>query len=205
MPKFLVGCLVVVAVLVVGGGTAGYFLVIKPAWNFASEMGQFATEYQALNAEVEQTGRFAPAADARLTPEQFQRFLVAQREMRAGMEQRLSELEEKWQAMKADMEQRGGDANIVEMVTAYRDLGGLLLEAKRNQVQALNRYQFSLQEWAWVRNRAYRALGEEVAVASFGEQAPTQFTRQVSDEEIEMVSAHREDLMEGYALAWFGL
>jgi predicted metal-binding protein len=50
MPKFLVGCLVVLAVLVIGGGTAGYFLVIKPAWNFASEMGQFATEYQSLNA-----------------------------------------------------------------------------------------------------------------------------------------------------------
>jgi hypothetical protein len=107
--------------------------------------------------------------------------------------------------MKAELEQDGRDVNIVEMVTAYRDLGGLLLEAKRNQVQALNRHQFSLQEWAWVRNRAYQALGEEVAVASFGDQAPAQVTRQVSDEEVELVSAHREDLMEGYALAWFGL
>jgi hypothetical protein len=205
MPKFLVGCLVVLAVLVIGGGTAGYFLVIKPAWNFASEMGEFATEYQSLNAEVERTGPYSPGADAKLAPEQFDRFLAAQSEMRAGMEQRLAELEEKWQAMKADMEQGGGNVNIVEMVTAYRDLGGLLLEAKRNQVQALNRHQFSLQEWAWVRNRAYRALGEEVAVASFGEQAPAQFTRQVSDEEIEMVSEHREELMQGYALAWFGL
>jgi len=205
MPKFLVGCLVVVAVLVVGGGTAGYFFVIKPAWNFASEMGQFAEEYQSLNAEVERTGPYSPGADARLDSEQFGRFLVAQSEMRTGMELRLAELEEKWQAMKADMDQGGGDLNIVEMVTAYRDLGGLLLEAKRNQVQALNRHEFSLQEWAWVRNRAYQALGEEVAVASFGEQAPAQFSRQVSDEEIAMVSEHREALMEGYALAWFGL
>lgn len=205
MPKFLVGCLVVLAVLVIGGGTAGYFFVIKPAWNFASDMGQFATEYQSLNAEVERTAPYTPGSDATLNPEQFERFLVAQREMRSGMEQRLGELEEKWQAMKADMEQDGREVNFIEMVTAYRDLGGLLLEAKRNQVQALNRYQFSLQEWAWVRNRAYQALGEEVAVASFGEQAPAQFTRQVSDEEVAMVSDHREALMEGYALAWFGL
>jgi hypothetical protein len=205
MPKFLVGCLVVLAVLVVGGGTAGYFFVIKPAWNFASEMGQFAEEYQALNAGVEQTGAYAPGADATLGPDQFERFLAAQSEMRAGMETRLAELEEKWQAMKADMDQGGGDLNIVEIATAYGDLTGLLLEAKRNQVQALNRHGFSLAEWAWVRNRAFQALGEEVAVASFGDQAPAQLTRQVSDEEVALVSPHREDLMKGYALAWFGL
>lgn len=205
MPKILVGCLVVLLVVAVGGGLAGYFLVIKPAYEFATDVGSFATEYQELNQRVERTGSYQPPADGQLTPEQFQRFLVAQREMREGMQQRLEELDEKWQEMRADLERRDRDPNVVEMVTAYRDLGDLLLEAKRNQVTALNRYQFSLQEYAWVRNQVYTAMGEEVAVAAFGEQGHPQRQRRVSDEVLEMVAEHREELMEGYALAWFGL
>jgi negative regulator of genetic competence, sporulation and motility len=205
MPKILVGCLVVLLVVVVGGGTAGYFLVVKPAYQFATDVGGFASEFQELNQSVERGGAYAPPADGQLTPEQFQRFLVAQRDMREGMQQRLGELDEKWQEMRADLERRDREPNIVEMVTAYRDLGDLLLEAKRNQVAALNRYQFSLQEYAWVRNQVYMAMGEEVAVAAFGEQGHPQRQRQVSDEVLELVSGHREELMEGYALAWFGL
>jgi hypothetical protein len=203
--KVLVGCLVVLAVVVIGGGTAGYFLVVKPAYEFATDVGRFATEYQELNQSVERTSSYTPPADGQLGAEQFQRFLVAQREMRTGMEERLAELDTKWREMNAEIRARDGDPNLIELVTAYRDLGDLLLEAKRNQVRALNRYQFSLQEYAWVRNQIYQAMGEEVAVAAFGEQGHPQRTRRVSDEVIEMVANHREELMEGYALAWFGL
>jgi hypothetical protein len=205
MPKILIGCLVVLLVVAIGGGGAAYFLVIKPVYETATDVGRFATEYQSLNESIERTGHYQPPDDGQLSAEQFQRFLVAQREMRAGMEARLAELEEKWQEMNAEIQTRGGDPKITEMVTAYRDLGDLLLEAKRNQVRALNRYQFSLQEYVWVRNEVYRALGEEVAVTAFGEQGHPQLTRQVSDEVLEMVRPHREEIMEGYALAWFGL
>ncbi len=205
MPKILVGCLVVIIVVVVGGGAAGYFLVIKPAYEFATDLGQFTTEYQELNQRIDQTGSFRPPADGQVTPEQFQRFLVAQRDMRTAMEGRLEELDEKWQEMRADMERRDNNASITEMVTAYRDLGDLLLDAKRSQVAALNRYQFSLHEYGWVRQQVYQAMGEEVAVAAFGDAGHPQMTRQVSDEVIEMVGLHREELMKGYALAWFGL
>jgi hypothetical protein len=44
-----------------------------------------------------------------------------------------------------------------------------------------------------------------VAVASFGDQAPQVRTYDVPDEVVEMVSPHREELMEGYAFAWFGI
>lgn len=205
MPKILVGCLVVILLLVIGGGGAAYFLVIKPTYQLVTDAGAFATEFQELNQSVEQSGTYRPPADGQITAEQFQRFLIAQRDMRESLAQRLEVLEEKWQEMRAEIEQREGEPNIVEMVTAYRDLGGLLLEAKRVQVAALNRYQFSLQEYAWVRNQIYMAMGEEVAVAAFGEQGHPQRQRQVSDEVLELVAAHREELMEGYALAWFGL
>ncbi len=205
MPKFLLGCLVVLAVLAIGGGTAGYFLVIKPAYDFATDVGGFATEFGELNEQIQRQPRYEPPADGMVTEDQFERFLAAQRDIRTGMAGQLSELKEKWEEMQAEIDEADRDANIVELVTAYRDLSELILDAKRNQVAALNAHDFSLQEYVYVRNQTFRALGEDVAVASFGEQGAPQRARQVPDEVLEMVRPHREELMEGYALAWFGM
>lgn len=205
MPKFLVGCLVVIAVLVVGGGTAGYFLVFKPAWEFASDVESFVSEYAELNEQIETTENYQPPGDGRIDDEQFQRFLVAQRDMREHMEERMDELKQTLESMQEDMDREDREARITEMATAYRGLGELLIDAKRAQVEALNRYNFSLEEYLYVRNQTYRALGEEVAVAAFGDQADQARNRQVPDETVELVSQHREELMENYAFAWFGI
>ncbi len=205
MQKFLIGCLVVIAVAVVAGGTAGYFLVLKPMWGAATEMSQFVTSYQALNEEIERSESFDPPADGNLDQARFQRFLVAQREMRSTMAGELTALEGKWKDIQAEIEEKGRNANFIEIAGAYRDLAGLLIDAKQAQVQALNRYQFSLEEYIWVRNQTFRALGEQVAVTAIGDQGQSAMTRQVSDEVMAMVTPHREELMEGYVMAWFGL
>ncbi len=204
MPKIIGGCLIVLFVLAVAGGLTGYFMFVKPAYEFATGVAGFATEYQELNQSVRQRG-FDRPADGQITPEQVQRFLAAQSMMRSGMEGKLEDLEEKWKETQADIERRGGDPSLTEMVTAYRDLGDLIMEGKRQQVEALNRHNFSLEEYQFVRNTVYRALGEEVAVAAFGDQQPPEMQRQVSDEILELVAAHREEIMENYAFAWFGL
>jgi hypothetical protein len=205
MKNFVVGCLIVVVVLVAAGGTAGYFFVIKPAWEFAGDVQEFVQEYAELNEQIERQDGFEPPADGSITSEQFQRFLVAQRDMRQSMEGELEALEEQFDSMKQEMDSENREAGIGEMFTAYQGLGELLIKAKRAQVESLNRYNFSLQEYLYVRNQTYRALGQEVAVASFGDQAPQVRSRQVPDEVVEMVSPHREELMEGYAFAWFGI
>lgn len=205
MPKFLIGCLVFLALAAIGGGTAGYFLLIKPAYQFATDVGGFATEFASLNEQVRREPGFRPPADGAVDEAQFQRFLAAQRDIRAGMAGSLSQLKDNWEKMQAEIDRQERDANIVELVSAYRDLGALILEAKRNQVQALNAHGFSLQEYLYVRNQTFFALGEEVAVASFGDQGGIQRVRPVPEEVVEMVRPHREELMEGYALAWFGL
>ncbi|MDZ7789066.1 MAG: hypothetical protein U5L08_00945 [Xanthomonadales bacterium] len=205
MKKFLVGCLVAVVVLVGAGGTAGYFFVIKPAWEFAGGVQEFVQEYAELNEQIERTGDFDPPSDGAVTSDQFQRFLVAQRDMRQAMEGELEALDQRLEAMKNEQKAENREAGIGEMFTAYKGLGDLLIKAKRAQVEALNRYNFSLQEYLYVRNQTYRALGQEVAVASFGDQAPQTRSFEVPEEVVEMVSPHREELMEGYAFAWFGI
>lgn len=205
MKKFLVGCLVVLVVLVVAGGTAGYFFVIKPAWEIAGGVQEFVQEYAELNEQIERQDGFEPPPDGGITSEEFQRFLVAQRDMRESMTGELEALEERIDTMKQELEAEDREAGIGEMFTAYQGLGELLIKAKRAQVEALNRYNFSLQEYLYVRNQTYRALGQEVAVASFGDQAPQMRTYEVPEEVVEMVKPHREELMEGYAFAWFGI
>lgn len=205
MQKFLIGCGVVLLVLVVAGGTAGYFLVIKPGMEFVGGVQEFVQEYAELNEQIERQDGFEPPADGGVSSERFQRFLVAQRDMRQAMEGELEALEQRLDSMKQELEAENREAGITEMFTAYQGLGELLIKAKRVQVEALNRYNFSLQEYLYVRNQVYRALGQEVAVASFGDQAPQVRTYDVPDEVVEMVSPHREELMEGYAFAWFGI
>lgn len=205
MQKFLIGCGALVLLLVVGGGTAGYFFVIKPGWEFVSEVGEFTTEFQNLNKQIERTERFVPPSDGQLDPDRFQRFLVAQRDMRSQLEGELQSLDSKWEEIKQDMAAEGRDANVLEVFTAYRDLGGLLLTAKAAQVQVLNRYQFSLDEYVWTRNQTFRALGEQVAVAAVGDQGQPALSGQASDEVLALVEPHREELMQSYVMAWFGL
>ncbi|MEE4303205.1 MAG: hypothetical protein V2J19_03550 [Wenzhouxiangella sp.] len=205
MKKLLVGCLVVMVVLVLAGGTAGYFFVVKPTWDAAVGVKELVQEYAELNEQIEHQDGFEPPQDGGISSEQFQRFLVAQRDMRQAMEGELEALEQRLDAMKQEMEAENREAGIGEMFTAYQDLGELLIKAKRAQVEALNRYNFSLQEYLYVRNQTYRALGQEVAVASFGDQAPQVRSFQVPDEVVEMVSPHKEELMEGYTFAWFGI
>jgi len=69
----------------------------------------------------------------------------------------------------------------------------------------LNAHGFSLQEYLYVRNTTFRALGEEIAVVSFGQQGEPPLVPQLPDDVVAMVRPHREALMKSYVLAWFGL
>jgi len=205
MQKVLIGCAVVVLLVVVGGGTAGYFFVIKPGWNLVSEVGEFTTEFQSLNEQIDQTQNFVPPADGNLDADRFQRFLIAQRDMRGQLQDELTAMEAKWDEVSAELQAEGREVNVIEAISAYRDIGGLLLTAKQAQVEALNRYQFSLDEYTWTRNQTFRALGEQVAVAAIGDQGQAANSGQVSEEVVALVTPHRDELMESYVLAWFGL
>ena len=50
-------------------------------------------------------------------------------------------------------------ADAPEIISAYRDLAAAYMDAKRAQVDALNRAGLSMEEYRWTRSRAYAALG----------------------------------------------
>jgi hypothetical protein len=207
MKNFAIGCLGVLVVLAVAGGGIAWFKVIKPGMEFAGGIAELGREYSELNESIDNRSGFTPPAEGELNEDRFQRFLAAQRQMRNELEGRLSELQEKYESLEDEIDERGGQAGLGDMMAAYGDLTGLLIDAKRAQVEALNSQNFSLQEYTWVRDQVYRAIGESVAVAavSNGAGGGGEYETSIPEATREMVEPHREELLEGHALAWWGL
>lgn len=205
MGKFLVGCLVALVLVVGGGATVGYFMFLKPGIDFAADVVRFGEEFQQLDRSIEDRSPYVPPRDGQVSSQQFERYLAAQRQIRAQMENRLQELQEKYESLQAELDAQDAEPSMRQMAEAYRDLGHLLMEAKRAQVSAINAHDFSLAEYHWVRNQVYQAIGESVAVAAIGEQAGAARQTRVPAETVAMVEPHRDELMEMHVLAWWGL
>lgn len=214
MKKFLIGCFGLFVLLAIGGSVATYFFVIKPGMQFAQEFAQLGQEFEQANANIDNQSSFTPPANEELTQSGFDRYLAAQQQIRTQIADRLQQLETKYEAF--DTNRPGGEQpSIGDIVGAYADFGGLLMDAKRAQVEALNAQDFSLQEYNWTRTQVYRALGQQLGAFVIGDefsleqlvnaQAENEAQQPVPQSNIDMVEPHREQLMEMLALAWWGL
>jgi hypothetical protein len=106
-----------------------------------------------------------------------------------------------------------------EIISAYRDLAAAYMDAKRAQVEALNRAGLSMEEYRWTRSQAYAALGmplmdldvagliedvkagRQVATPTFRIAVPTAGSPATRP----LVEPHRKALEANVALASFGL
>ena len=214
MKKFLIGCFGLFVVLAIAGSALTYFFVIKPGMEFAQEFAQLGQEFEQANANIENQSDFIPPANLELTESGLERYLLAQQQIQRRLSERLQELDAKYQALE-DAQQGGNQPGIGDIVGAYADIGSLLIEAKRAQVDALNAQDFSLQEYNWTRNQVYRAIGQPVGFIAIGEdlsleqlmgnQTQAEQEQLVPQSNIDLVEPHREQLMEMLALAWWGL
>ncbi|MGB0513923.1 MAG: hypothetical protein ACPGJE_03680 [Wenzhouxiangellaceae bacterium] len=205
MKKFAIGCFGVLVIVAVAGGALTWFKVIKPGMEMASGFMELGEEFERLNDSVENQAAFQPPADGVLDAARLERFLAAQRQIQGSMEGQLDELKQKYEALDQRLESGDETAGIGDVFGAYADIGELLISGKRAQVEALNNHGFSLNEYAWVRDQAYRALGQSVAVASITNGAgQIQFDNEVAPETLALVEPYREELMQALALAWWG-
>lgn len=203
MFKVFMGCLVAILLVVIGGGIVGYNLYVKPAMSFVGDATRFVIEFESYNEGIRSAQAYVPPAGTELQVDQLQRFMGAQGDMKAALAGRLEQLNLKYQELERSM--AGREPNLREMFGAYQDVADLLLMSKRSQIDALNRHAFSLQEYAWVRQQAYQALGQQVNVASLEQSGATRSAHLASDHALALVEPHREQLAEMYVLAWFGL
>ena len=204
MKKALGGCLAVVLVAVLLGGAAGYWFVLRPMWNAGSAMVATAQQWQQvaeLDASVEAAdGDFAPSSDGTLAAAQVERFVAVQRAIADALGEDWKVLEAKYEALEADLASEGREPDLGETFGAYSDLSGVILTAKRAQVEALNRADMSLAEYRWVRGQAYAALG----LAAAGEAAPAELAGTALAANAALLRPHHELLTRTLATSWLG-
>lgn len=202
MKKALTGCLVVVLLAVVIGGAAGYWFVVRPAWNAGSAMVDAAKQWQQvseLEATVETTAPFSGPADGRLDAPQVQRFVAVQQAIADALGEDWKTLQSKYDALEAEVAEEGREPDLSETLGAYQDLSGLVLTAKRAQVETLNRVGMGLDEYRWIRGHAYAALGLAAADAP-----PQALADSALAANAALLRPHRELLTQTMATTWLG-
>ncbi len=200
MKKALGGCLIVGLLLLVVGGGATWWFVLRPAWNAGNQFLQAAnqiTELTKLEADVRNKANFSPPTDGRISDESLNRFLAVQRTIKDEVGPKLNTLEDKYKKIADDKKSSGKDPGVTELMQSYGDLFGLLRDAKKAQVNALNQQNLSLHEYRWVRTQAYVALAQEGLPSNADAAAPASNAQRLAP--------HRELLKETAVMAWLGL
>lgn len=168
MKKLIVGCGLGLLIMGIAAAAAGYYFVYRPARAFmtsVTELGEVAD----LDHALTNTSTFTAPATGTLAPTQVERFMAVQSAVQGRMGSRFSELKGKYDQLDSEIRTQERTIRITEAVGAYRDLFGLIADARRAQVDALNAQQFSSDEYAWVRRRVFEAAGLSVTGVDFSE------------------------------------
>lgn len=202
MKKALTGCLVVVLLAIVVGGGAAYWFIVRPAWDAGSAFIDQAKLWQQIaemDKQVRNTAAFAVPADGRLDEQHVQRFLAVQRDIIAALGNDWQTLDQRFKQMEEERRASGRDASLKEKLQAYNDITGLVLTAKKAQVESLNKSGMSLGEYRWTRQQAFTALP---LLAS--DKVPDPLAGSSMAANAELLRGHREELKKGLATSVLG-
>ena len=215
MKKLAIGCGVVLLVLCIVGAGAAYYLYRQVSSTVAqfAELGQIPD----LERSIRNRAEFTPPASEELTDSQVEKLVQVQSEVRRRIGVRMKEFEAKYKTLAEK-----NDATIVDapaLMRAYSDLAATWLDAKRGQIEALNAAGLSLDEYRWIRDQAYRALGQpfvDLDIAKIVDEARRGITQTAGELRGSMgpsgpesnralIERFKKQLEENLALASFGL
>ncbi len=155
LKKLLIAGVVVVLLFIVAAAGATYYVYRRVAPTIAqfSELAKVSDLERGIRNRV----RFDPPASLELTEAQVQKLVQVQGAVRQRLGARVAELETKYKSLleKADTDL----ADAPSLLRAYGDLASTWMDAKRAQIDALNDAGLSLEEYKWIRDESYRALG----------------------------------------------
>jgi hypothetical protein len=162
MKKVLLGCGILVLVLGIGGAVGAYYFLWKPGKALVAEVAKLK-EIQQLNQQVRNTAPFAAPVDQTLTNDRVDRFIRTQQQIQSALGQKAAAFKAKYDTLERSLAP-GQTPSWPVLANAYKDLAGLIVDAKRAQVEALNQHSFSLAEYDWTRHRVYEAAGIPINV-----------------------------------------
>ncbi len=214
--KIALGCLGVGLAVLVIGGLLAYNYIYKPVMGSVSTLN----EIHEINTQIDNQSAYQPPADGELTENQVERFVTVQENIERRLEDRLTEFQEKYEALDEEMQNR--EPTMGEIMDAYGDIIDLYSDAKQIQVEELNEENFSLQEYRYVQQSFYQALGTELfsynidqiaEAASSGDFNMNLEEFESAQEEMQQVPEVNRQLVSEYAdsadtwlvFAWWGL
>jgi hypothetical protein len=209
MKKVAIGC-VVFLVLGVAGVAAVPYLITRTVTSAAEGFIAELSSLPELERSVRNQGPYTPPPSGEPSRAQVEQLLEVQRAVLTRLGPRAVEIERRYHRLLAKNNHDLSD---------YREYAATYLDAKRAQVDALNRAGISLDEYRWMRAQAYAALGvllvdydlsRIVADVKQGGQTaapayPTTAGATGSPAVKELVEPHRKVLESNAALASFGL
>ena len=152
MKKLAIGC-VVLLVLGIAGVAAIPYVLSRISRTVSSAAEGFVAELSSLpelERAVHRQGPYTPPASGEPTREQIERLVAVQQAIRNRLGSRAADLERRYQRL---VTRHNHD------LSDYRAYAATYLDAKRAQVDALNRAGLSLDEYRWTQAQAYAALG----------------------------------------------
>jgi hypothetical protein len=155
MKKLAIGCGLVLVLVGVAVAGASYY-VYRQARSMFAQL-QELDRVPEIERGVRTRSAYVPPESNEITTPQVEKLVKVQALVRQRLGQRFTELEVQYKAL---MDKK--DATVVDLpalLGAYRDVAGAWMEAKRSQVDALNAVDLSLDEYKWIREQCYRALG----------------------------------------------
>ncbi|MDQ3487908.1 MAG: hypothetical protein M3468_09255 [Acidobacteriota bacterium] len=154
--KIAIGC--GLAVLLTGVAAAG--LAYYTYRQVSATFSQFAVlnETPELEKSVRNKDAYVPPASEELSEAQVEKLVKVQADVRKRLGDRMAAFEAQYKALLAKNEPSLSDGP--KILQAYADLASTWIDAKRAQVEALNVTGLSLEEYRWIRNQSYRALGQ---------------------------------------------
>lgn len=155
MKKVAIGCLgVLVLCGIVAAGAAYYvYRQAKGAIATFAELGQIPDIERGLRVR----GDFTPPVSGELTEKQLEQLLQVQTKVRERIGARFAEFQTRYKALSE--KEKANVTDLPALIGAYRDIAAGWLDAKRGQVDALNEVGLSLEEYRWVREQVYQAVG----------------------------------------------
>ena len=155
MKKLALGCGIVMLVVGIAAAGLAYYVFRQ----VSSTVTQFADlgSVPDLERNVRKRDPFVPPASGELSDSQIEKLVQVQAAVRTRLGDRMKEFEAKYRTLVQKQEAAISDAPAI--MRAYADLASTWLDAKRGQVDALNAAGLSLDEYRWIRDQAYGALG----------------------------------------------
>ncbi len=156
MKKLAIGCGLALLITGIAGAGVAYYVYRQVSTTVAqfAELGKISD----IEKDVRNRVSFTPPTTEELTEAQLQKLVQVQTHIRQKLGEEMKAFEAKYRTLAEKKEATLADAPA--LLNAYRDLAATWMDAKRSQVEALNNANMSLDEYRWIRNQAYRALGQ---------------------------------------------